>query len=85
MFDESRMFDFLRLAKENRKWKKIPFVCARIRPNTLADYAIAIEGVKLASTGLGAAAFLDVMDFQSESDMASEIELHAQRNKGKKD
>jgi hypothetical protein len=38
-FDDSRMFDFLRLAKSKAKWARIPFVCARVRRATL-DSAI---------------------------------------------
>jgi hypothetical protein len=83
LFDESRMFDLLRLAKANRKWKKIPFVCARVRPTTLAEYAVALEGVEVASKALGAAAFLDILRFQSEAEMASEIERLTHRNEKK--
>ena len=83
LFDESRMFDLLRLAKANRKWKKIPFVCARVRPTTLAEYAVALEGVEVASKALGAAAFLDILRFQSEAEMAREIERLTHRNEKK--
>src|SRR5439155_5807876 len=31
VFDESRMFDLLGLAKSRLEWQGIPFVCARVR------------------------------------------------------
>src|SRR5439155_4599184 len=58
-FDESRMFDLLRYAKSKRNWKRIPFVCAKVRPKVL-DYPSALEGVKIACDALDAAAFLDI-------------------------
>lgn len=65
VFDDSRMFEFLRLVKANRKWKRIPFVCLRVRPKTL-DYRLAIEGVQIASKVLGATAFLDIDSYRVE-------------------
>src|SRR5947209_20141507 len=35
VFDESRMFDLLRLAKSRLEWQRIPFVCARVRDHIL--------------------------------------------------
>src|SRR5204862_6742334 len=34
-FDESRMFDLLRLAKSRPGWERIPFVCVRLRRHVL--------------------------------------------------
>src|SRR3954469_25236068 len=35
VFDESKMFDFLRLAKSRPEWQRIPFICARVRAHVL--------------------------------------------------
>src|SRR5688500_14398082 len=35
VFDESRMFDLLRLAKSRPEWQPIPFVAARVRSHVL--------------------------------------------------
>src|SRR5207302_11513103 len=35
VFDESKMFDFLRLAKSTLEWQRIPFICARVRAHIL--------------------------------------------------
>ena len=59
LFDESRMFDFLRLAKSSLEWRRIPFVCARVRPHVLRS-PTALEAIAFTSQALGAAAFLDV-------------------------
>jgi CheY-like chemotaxis protein len=62
VFDESRMFDLLRLAKSSPQWQRIPFACARVRghilhlPNALATTAFTCRE-------LGAAAFLDIADY----------------------
>jgi response regulator RpfG family c-di-GMP phosphodiesterase len=80
VFDDSRMFDLLRLAKSNRKWKNIPFLCLKVR-SKLLDYALAVEGVQIAAQALGAAAFLDIDNFKldPEKEMAEQIELHIPR------
>jgi CheY-like chemotaxis protein len=61
-FDESRMFDLLRLVKASPEWRRIPFVCARLRRHVL-DSPIALEGVAFTCKALGAAAFLNVTDY----------------------
>jgi hypothetical protein len=66
-FDESRMFDLLRMVKSRPEWKGIPFVCARLRRHVL-DARIAREGVAFTCKALGAAAFLDVADFNTDLD-----------------
>ena len=76
VFDDSRMFDFLRLAKAKPEWRKIPFVCARLRPWVL-DSPVALEGVAFTCRALGAAAFLDMADYHVEPDreLRDDIEL----------
>ena len=66
-FDESRMFDLLRLAKSRPGWERIPFVCVRLRRHVL-DAPIAREGVAFTCKALGAAAYLDVADYQADPD-----------------
>lgn len=83
LFDDSRMFDLLRLAKSKRKWKEIPFVCARMRLNVV-DSAIALEGIELAAKALGAAAFLNIADYSSPEGMRKDLERYASNGKGKK-
>src|SRR5438067_130638 len=59
VFDESKMFDLLRLAKSNSEWERIPFVAARVRPSILRS-PTALRGVAFTCGTLGAAAFLDI-------------------------
>ena len=74
-FDESRMFDLLRLAKSKAEWERIPFVCARLRRHVL-DAPIAREGIAFTCRALGAAAYLDVADYGAdpEQEMRAVIE-----------
>lgn len=74
-FDDSRMFDFLRLAKAKAKWQKIPFVCARVRRTTLTS-EIALEAVAFTCRELGAAAFVDIGHYKTapEREMREAIE-----------
>lgn len=67
LFEESRMFDFLRTVQSKRKWRQIPFVCARIRPTSI-DIPIAVEGVAIASRALGAVDFLNATDYKDDPD-----------------
>src|SRR5260221_8570846 len=39
VFDDSKMFDFLRVAKSKPEWQRIPFVCARVRGRVLRSKA----------------------------------------------
>lgn len=81
VFDESRMFDLLQLVKSRREWQKIPFVCARVR-----DYVLRLPGAvataALTCRALGAAAFLDIADYQvdPEREMRDAIERFLTRN-----
>ena len=63
VFDESRMFDFLRLAKSRLEWQGIPFVCARLRSYILRS-RVALESVAFTCRALGAEAFLNVADYE---------------------
>jgi hypothetical protein len=67
VFDESRMFDLLRIAKSRPEWRKIPFVCAKVRPHILDD-PLALEGVAFTCRALGAATFFDVTNYQADPD-----------------
>lgn len=73
VFDDSRMFDLLRLAKSNRKWKRIPFVCCKVRAKLLDS--IALEGVQIACKTLGAAAFLNFETYEMLDPVDSENEI----------
>ncbi len=75
VFDESRMFDLLRLAKSTPAWQQIPFICARLRHHIL-DSPLALEGVAFTCQTLGAVAFLNVADYQvdPEQEMRDAIE-----------
>ena len=75
VFDESRMFDFLRLAKSRLEWQGIPFVCARVRGHILRS-PTALKAAVFTCRELGAAAFLDIADYQvdPEREMRDAIE-----------
>src|SRR4051812_26547700 len=57
VFDESKMFDLLRLAKSRPDWQRIPFVGARVRRHILRSQQ-SIEAAAFTCRELGAAAFL---------------------------
>ena len=65
-FDESRMFDLLKLAKSTPDWKRIPFVGARVRANVLRLPA-AIEAASVTCRTLGAEAFLNIGDYEGDN------------------
>ncbi len=67
VFDESRMFNLLRRVKSVPEWRRIPFICARVRRNVM-DRPLGIEGIKLTCLELGAAAFLDIADYPVDPD-----------------
>jgi hypothetical protein len=62
-FDESRMFDLLRLAKSRLEWQAIPFVCARVRGYILRSPA-SLAAAALTCRELGGDAFLDISDYE---------------------
>jgi hypothetical protein len=61
-FDESRMFDFVRLAKSSPEWRRIPLVVARVRSHILSPAAL--RSTAFACAALGAELFLDIADYQ---------------------
>jgi hypothetical protein len=69
------MFDFLRVAKSRLEWQRIPFVCARVRGHILRSPK-ALESAAFTCRELGAAAFLDIADYQvdPEREMRDAIE-----------
>ena len=75
VFDESRMFDFLRLAKSRLEWQGIPFVCARVRGHILRS-PTALGAAAFTCRALGARAFLDIADYQvdPEREMRDAVE-----------
>ena len=81
MFDDSRMFDLLRLAKSEREWTRIPFVCVRARATILRE-PIALEAVGFACRELGAAAFLNITDYETnpKRQMRQAIEQFLKKN-----
>lgn len=65
VFDESKLFDLLRLAKSRADWQQIPFICARVRDHILRS-PTALEAVAFTSRALGASAFLNITDYEAE-------------------
>ena len=65
VFDESKMFDLLRLAKSSSEWKQVPFVVARARSHILSS-PTSLRSVAFTCGTLGAAAFLDIADYKVE-------------------
>jgi hypothetical protein len=66
-FDESKMFELLGLAKSTAAWKSIPFVCSRVRSNVLRSPSARLAAA-FTSRHLGAAAFLDIGDYQTDAE-----------------
>ncbi len=64
-FDESRMFEFLQLAKSRPEWQRIPFACIRVRDHILRT-PTALEAAALTCRTLGADAFLDIAEYESD-------------------
>src|SRR5215813_2761112 len=75
LFDESRMFDSLRLAKARPEWQQIPFVCVRVRRHII-DSPIALQAGAFTCKTLGAEAFLIITDYpvNPEREMQKAIE-----------
>jgi CheY-like chemotaxis protein len=63
VFDESKMFDLLQLVKSTPEWQRIPYVAARVRPHIFRS-PTALRGAAFTCGTLGAAAFLDITDYQ---------------------
>ena len=75
VFDESKMFDLLQLAKATPEWQAIPFVAARVRSHILRS-PTAVRDAAFTCGTLGAEAFLDIADYQMdpEREMREAIE-----------
>jgi len=75
VFDESKMYDFLRLAKSRPEWERIPFIGARVRGHILRS-PTALGAAALTCRELGAAAFLDIANYAKdpEREMRDAIE-----------
>ena len=64
-FDESRIFDLVRLAKSTAEWRQMPFLGAGVR-HTILRSPVALQSVAFACRALGAEAFLDIADYEVE-------------------
>ena len=75
VFDESRMFDLLRLAKSRPEWQPIPLAVVRVRSHILRS-PTALRAAAFTCGTLGAEAFLDIADYQvdPEGEMREAIE-----------
>src|SRR5207237_4365605 len=65
VFDESKMFDLLRVAKSRLEWQRIPFVGARVRAHILRSVT-ALETAAFTCRTLGAEAFLDIAYYHAD-------------------
>lgn len=63
VFDGSRMFDLLQLAKSRPEWQLIPFVGARVRSTHRLSPAT-LRATAFTCGTLGAEAFLDITDYE---------------------
>ena len=83
MFNEHRMFDFLRRIKDREEWERIPFICAHVISKNPAMSG-ASGATRFAAKQLGAVAFLDILDYrenpQHEMRMAIESCLMRKSN-----
>ena len=74
VFDESKMFDFLQLAKSRPEWQQIPFVAARVRPHILRS-PTALRDAAFTCGTLGAEAFLDIADYQVNPELEMRVAI----------
>jgi hypothetical protein len=74
VFDDSKMFDLLRLAQSKTEWRRIPFVGARVRAHIFRSPQV-LEAAAFTCRELGAA-FLDIAEYQvaPEREMREAIE-----------
>lgn len=62
-FEQSRMFDFLRIVQADPKTRSIPFICFR---DLNSDLSLPVlEGLNIASKALGAIDFIDLYHLKS--------------------
>jgi CheY-like chemotaxis protein len=75
VFDDSKMFEFLRVAKSRPEWQDVPFVCVRVRAHILRSASV-LKAAAFTCQELGAAAFLDIADYtiDPEREMRDAIE-----------
>lgn len=62
-FDDSRMFDLLRMAKADPSTRDVPFLCYRDMDSALSSTVL--ESLRIACQALGAAAFVDLFELKS--------------------
>ena len=74
LFDESRMIDFLRLVKAKAEWRRIPFLCSRVKIQPIGD-PVALEAVEITCRATGAEAFLDIATFENNSEQRMRTEM----------
>src|SRR5437870_11185997 len=67
VFDESKMFDFLRLAKSRLEWRRIPFICARAAADVIRSLT-AMGTAAFTWRTLGAEAFLDIAHYYADAE-----------------
>jgi DNA-binding NtrC family response regulator len=68
-FDEIRLFDLLRYVRQERPG--VPVLCARLGETEVP--AITLEGISIAATAMGAAAFLDMPILRGEPALDQEF------------
>ena len=83
-FDESKLFEFLQLAKSRPESQPLPFVAARVRAHILRS-STALRDAAFTCRTLGAEAFLDIADYQvdPEREMREAIERLLDKNVAK--
>jgi len=64
VFDESKMFDLLRLVKSQTGWQQIPFVSVRARAHIFLSQR-GLDGIAFTCRELGAE-FFDIADYKVE-------------------
>ena len=76
LFDDSRMFEFLKRAKEHPKSRVIPFLCLRTLSTQIENKRLFDKSIEIACHSLGAAAFLDINRYKDdpEGELLKDIE-----------
>lgn len=74
-FDDSKMLDFLQVAKSMPEAKHTPFICAKVRPKVLRS-PTALETLAYTCQELGSVKFLNITDYNvdPEREMREAIE-----------
>jgi len=65
-FDESRIFDLLRLIRSRREWKHIPIICVSLSHGRFVKDQM-LQSVQSACKALGATAFVELQNDSEES------------------